>query len=218
LQYIKSSKTLSLNAKIQKKLNNMEEKNFQKFRELLNSYSMLPEDLARLIYEQGRVEPYSKDEIIFHEKRFNDLEYFQLEGLSHRYIVDNESNKLTTGIYEEQIVITPHFGRTANSQSIFSLQALSDSTYFIIPAITFEQIRRENIQIEKVAQNIVTREYIRLINLETLFRASTAKERLVHFRENFSQLENRIPHMVIASYLGITSVSLSRLRKELSRE
>ena len=196
----------------------MQENNFQKFLKLLNSYATVSEDLARLIFEQGRVEPYSKDEIIFHEKRFNELEYFQLEGLSHRYIVDAESNKLTTGIYEEQVVITPHFGRTSNSQSIFNLQALSDSSYFIISVNTFEELRREHIQIEKVAQTIVTREYIRLMNLEILFRASTAKERLIHFRDNFSQLENKIPHMVIASYLGITSVSLSRLRKELSKE
>ncbi len=196
----------------------MQENNFQKFLKLLNSYAAVSEDLARLIFEQGRVEPYSKDEIIFHEKRYNELEYFQLEGISHRYIVDAESNKITTGIYEEQIVITPHFGRTANSQSIFSLQALSDSSYFIIAVNTFEELRREHIQIEKVAQTVVTREYIRLMNLEILFRASTAKERLIHFRDNFSQLENKIPHMVIASYLGITSVSLSRLRKELSKE
>ena len=43
----------------------------------------------------------------------------------------------------------------------------------------------------------------------------TARERLLKFREQFSLLENLVPHTTIASYLGITNISLSRLRKEL---
>ena len=44
----------------------------------------------------------------------------------------------------------------------------------------------------------------------------TAKERLINFRNKFQSLENIVPHTTIATYLGITNISLSRLRKELS--
>jgi CRP-like cAMP-binding protein len=44
----------------------------------------------------------------------------------------------------------------------------------------------------------------------------TAKERLLSFRQQFPMFENLISHPDIASYLGITNISLSRLRKELS--
>jgi CRP-like cAMP-binding protein len=43
----------------------------------------------------------------------------------------------------------------------------------------------------------------------------TAKKRLIRFREQYALLENLIPHTDIATYLGITNISLSRLRKEL---
>ena len=42
-----------------------------------------------------------------------------------------------------------------------------------------------------------------------------AKERLIEFRNKYKILENLIPHTDIASYLGITNISLSRLRKDL---
>ena len=43
----------------------------------------------------------------------------------------------------------------------------------------------------------------------------TAKDRLLKFREKYPLLENLVPHTTIATYLGITNISLSRLRKEL---
>ena len=43
----------------------------------------------------------------------------------------------------------------------------------------------------------------------------TAKERLLKFREQYSSLENLVPHTTIATYLGITNISLSRLRRDL---
>ena len=188
-----------------------------KFNELLNLFNPIPAEIAEEVFKSGRVEPYAKDEIVFHEKRFSEFEYFQLEGLSHRYIFDSTSNKLTTGIYEGQIVITPHFGRTNEAQNIFSLQTLSDSSYFIIPVKEFEALRSKYKQVEHFAQAVVATEYKRMMNLEILFRVGSAKERLVHFRKNYSQLENKIPHLVIATFLGITSVSLSRIRSELSK-
>lgn len=196
----------------------MQDTNFQKFKELLNRFGPIADDVAQVVFAQGRVEPYAKDEIVFHEKRLCEFEYFQLEGLSHRYIYDSESNKLTTGIYEGSLVITPHFARTKESENIFSLQTLSESTFFAIPVKKFDALRSEYAEVEFFSESAVASEFKRLMTLEILFRVGTAKERLIHFRKNYSQLENKIPHMVIATFLGITSVSLSRIRSELSKE
>jgi hypothetical protein len=47
--------------------------------------------------------------------------------------------------------------------------------------------------------------------------SQTAKERLIKFREDYPILENLIPHTTISTYLGITNISLSRLRNELAK-
>jgi CRP-like cAMP-binding protein len=184
---------------------------------ILNAYVPVGQAAVELIFENGEIETLSKDEIVFHEKRFNAFEYFQLEGVSHRFNVGSDAQKVTSGIYQNEVVITPHFTRTTNSQSIFSLQALTECCYLKVPAGTFRDLSDQNQQIRMFGRAVVEKEFIRNLNFEVLFRANTAKERLIYFRTNYPLLENIIPHTVIASFLGITPVSFSRLRNELAK-
>jgi CRP-like cAMP-binding protein len=60
-------------------------------------------------------------------------------------------------------------------------------------------------------------EYQTLINeeREAEFLIDSAPTRYQHFRQQHPGLEDRIPQYQIASYLGITNVALSRIRKKL---
>ena len=185
---------------------------------ILNAYSPVGSTAVDLIFENGSVETSMKNEIVFHEKWFNAFEYFQLDGVSHRFNVDDALQPLTTGIYQNEIVITPHFARTTNGQSIFSLQALTDCIYLKVPAGIFRDISGQNQQISMFGRAVVEKEFIRSLNFEVLFRSFNARDRLIYFRANYPLLENIIPHTIIASFIGITPVSLSRLRNELTKE
>ncbi len=184
---------------------------------ILNAYAPVGSTAVDLIFENGEIETSMKNEIVFHENKYNAFEYFQLEGVSHRFNMDDELQKCTTGIYQNEIVITPHFTRTTNGQSIFSLQALTDCTYLKVPAGTFRDISEQNQQIRMFGRAVVEKEFIRSLNFKVLFRTFNAKDRLLYFRTHYPLLENIIPHTVIASFLGITPVSFSRLRNELAK-
>lgn len=169
-----------------------------------------------LLFAEGAVETFQKGEIVFHERRLDTFEYIQLEGISHRFNLDNDGNQVTTGIYQNEAVITPHVSRNVNQQNIFSLQALMTSTYLKIPADKFWILMRQHPTIESFAHATMVKEFSNVLSFEVLFRTSTAKDRLLYFRAKYPMLENIIPHTVIASFLGITTVSLSRLRNELT--
>lgn len=197
---------------------NMEQQHRQSLRQILNAYAAVSDPAIDTIFSNGTVEEVKKNELVFKEKRYDAFEYFQLEGVSHRYNTNSELQTVTTGIYQHQTVITPHFTRTSNGQSIFSLQALTDCVYLKIPAGVFWEIGDNNQQVRMFGRAVIEKEFVNSLNFEVLFRASSAKDRLTYFRVHYPQLENIIPHTVIASFLGITPVSFSRLRNELARK
>ncbi len=182
---------------------------------ILSAYRTVPPHAAEKIMAAGEVTVYHKNDVVFGEGKYNAFEYFQLEGVSHRYNTDSEKQEVTTGIFQKERVITPHFTRTRNGHSIFSLQALTECTVLQVPSGVFRTLMDEDPQLLLVGRAIVEKEFIRGLTYEVLFRAATARDRLAHFREHYPGLENLIPHTVIASFLGITPVSFSRLRSEV---
>ncbi len=185
---------------------------------ILNTYSPVAQEDTALIFDNGSIQSYSKDDIVFHENRIDQYEYFQLEGISHRFNLDSDRQRVTTGIYQNECIITPHVSRTSNQNSIFSLQALTDCTYLKVPVDIFRTLHETNAAIGVMAQSVMEREFAKILSFEVLFRTTAAKDRLLYFRANYPQLENIIPHSIIASFLGITPVSLSRLRNELTNQ
>jgi CRP-like cAMP-binding protein len=73
------------------------------------------------------------------------------------------------------------------------------------------------IDIREFGNMVLHFELLTKVEKEIGLASLNAKERLILFREKYHFLENLISHVDIASYLGITNISLSRLRKELMK-
>jgi CRP-like cAMP-binding protein len=152
------------------------------------------------------------------EGKRNSSEYMLISGVMHRYNINDEGEMVTSGFYVEASVCTPHFARTYQGKSIFSIQTLTECVLAEIPVKELNQLRSENAEFQRFGQQVVEAELVQIFFTETLFRSYDAKERLHYFRQRYQNLENLIPHHIIASYLGITHVSFSRLRGDMLRK
>lgn len=56
------------------------------------------------------------------------------------------------------------------------------------------------------------------MNRESGFQIKSATERYIDFKKEFPNLEKRVNQSYISSYLGITAVSLSRIRRTIREE
>jgi len=87
-----------------------------------------------------------------------------------------------------------------------------------IPVTVLDNFRYTNKEFEIFGLKVLQDELSKNILTDIVYRSNNAKERLFLFRKTYPNLENLIPHSIIASYLGITNVSFSRLRNELTNK
>ncbi|WP_345267298.1 Crp/Fnr family transcriptional regulator [Nibrella viscosa] len=137
--------------------------------------------------------------------------YFIETGLVRGYYLNN-GKELTTGFMKEgDFVISPvSFFR--NRPSFEYLQLLEDSRlYALCRDLLFEAYERFA-EFNKIGR-IVTEEYYVRSELRTHYmRGQTAAEKYSTFLAEYAAIINRVPIQHIASFLGITPETLSRIR------
>ena len=104
-----------------------------------------------------------------------------------------------------------------NRESWYSIEALTDAELACIPIDEFMELSSAHHCWEKIAKEYMVRLFIEKEDRERSFLVEDAKTRYLNFKNKFSELESRIPQFHIASYLGISPVSLSRIRGEIKK-
>ena len=104
-----------------------------------------------------------------------------------------------------------------NQQGYESMELMENSVLYLLKRKDLHELFKEDIHIANWGRKFAESEFLqtgeRLISL--LF--TTASERYMKLIQNNPELLQRIPLECLASYLGITPVSLSRIRAKLKR-
>lgn len=145
-------------------------------------------------------------------------EYFILEGIVRTYVLGPEGNEVSLSFFQPGSILSPYKTRTVNGLSTVFAQAISPTKLGVIDAEKFYHLQANNQEIRFFAIKVLERELMLKTEKEMVMATLTATERLLQFRQKFPGLENQIPHGYIASYLGITHVSFSRLRASVGRQ
>lgn len=139
-------------------------------------------------------------------------EYFLLDGILREYTYNENADEVTLNFYVEESFILPNFCRTNEDISLLSMQALSFTTIAEIEASEHERYRNCNREFSNTSAIIIAQLFKIKLQRQIAIASLPGIEKLAQFRKDFPGLENRVTHLYIASYLGITNVSLSRLR------
>lgn len=165
-----------------------------------------------------RLVSIEKDDVFIKVGKKNHSEYFVADGFCRSFLVNPEGEEMTLSFFKKKSALSPHITRTKDQLSLLNIQALTDVELIEFDARLFLSLMIENLEIRTLGNSILVNELISKTEKEIAMASLTAKERLIKFRSEYLILENLIAHPIIASYLGITNVSLSRLRSELARE
>jgi len=141
---------------------------------------------------------------------------FILNGnMRHYYIHDGEEK--TTYFYFENHLVGSYFSALTDQPSQLTIEALTDCLLIVFPYRTLLALYDQSHSWERFGRKLA--EYLAL-GLEERMAALlilTPEERYLKLlQENKKKIIERIPQHLIANYLGITPVSLSRIRARIT--
>jgi CRP-like cAMP-binding protein len=139
-----------------------------------------------------------------------------ISGLFRYFYIDNNGKEYTKYFALKNDLLISYSAILLGEVSRFYIEALENSEIFISSFKTFNELTENNLSWNKIARKLIEQQYIKKEIREYRFLFDDAETRYLHFLEEYPDLIERVKHYHIASYLGITPVTLSRIRKKLN--
>lgn len=160
---------------------------------------------------------FCKNDVIVGIGEKTDKLYFIISGVARSYYIDNSGNDITKNFSDE---LSFCVGESLFSQekSVQGFEALTDIEAFEIEPEKFKKTFMSNQRLTMLYISMLEFSLLYKTERESSFQLKSATERYIDFKREFPTLENRINQSYIATYLGITPVSLSRIRRTLRGE
>lgn len=191
---------------------------YPNFNAFLTSTLEIDETEISSIIESCVVKTVKKDEFLLRKDENCKHSFFVEKGLLRQYSIDEKGKEHILSFAPESWIVTDRESVYFNEPSAYFIQSLEasevvllDEDFFLILSKRFPKFTDFN--------NRLLHNHIRHLKKRIkLLLSAVAEDRYLEFLKMYPDIVNRVPQTMIASYLGITPESLSRVRKELSRK
>lgn len=185
----------------------------EQIRQVMKQMINLTEDELKDFLSQVITKTFKRQEIVSRPNAIPNEIFFINKGLIRVLITDNEGTEHTIHFALENQFIADYSNFIQKQPSFYSLQALEETQVIVLPRSAIEWGYKNLNEGQKMGRLIAEFYFIYQDNRIKNLYARTPKQRYDSITEVFPNIHNRVPQHMIASYLGITPVHLSRLKK-----
>lgn len=181
----------------------------------INNFHVLPEESYQKFLQLTVLKKFSKDDILTKVGEIPKELYILKKGLVRSYYIDNKGKEHIRSLFRPFSSTGSLGGLISNKPSNLTYQCLTDCELY---AINFEKLKTLTYNDKDVGYMYARAlESIFLLFEDRIFDLSVlnATERYLKLKEEITDIDNLIPQYHIASYLNVSPVQLSRIRKEL---
>ncbi len=175
----------------------------------------LGEDDAARLAGAFDLRRWPRGHMLAHQGVADDGEYLLVSGKAKSTATDAEGREVCLGLHAGPEVLTPNMARVSAGTSLVDITLIADSEIASLRADTLMQMMVENAAIRDWGNAIMRDELTRKTGREWALAALDAAGRLKWLRRHHPEHEARFPHALIASFLGMTPVTFSRVRSNL---
>lgn len=141
--------------------------------------------------------------------------HFLLSGIARYYYLTTDGKEFNKSFARCGHVLSSVSSLVTGAPSPFFIQALEPCECLSINYANFNVLCEGYREWERLARRLLEQLVIKKERREAAFLLLSAAERYRKYLLEFADVADRIPHYHVASYLGITDVALSRIRRRL---
>ncbi|PYF01595.1 Crp/Fnr family transcriptional regulator [Ureibacillus chungkukjangi] len=184
----------------------------------MSEFTLMSEDEQRAISESLRIEEYKKGKYLLRQGELSSIKcYFVLEGCVRQFFIDESGKEVTSNFYTEEQAIPVINEKTQGDLAKYFLVCVENCI------IVVGDVATENMMFNKYPQLEMMIRKMMEINIGEMqeqfggFISSSPEERYKTVLRQRPHLIDRVPQHQLASYLGITPESLSRIKKRIKK-
>ncbi len=186
------------------------------FKKYLQSKFTISDEQFNALASEVAICNFKKGELVLAKGEFDSVTYFVTKGVLRSYSINSLGKEHIIQFAPEEWWIGDRNCFYFNEPAYFFIDAIEDTETVHVSKAFFDKAEKLVPEFSswnnKILQNSM-RFMQRRINL---LLGATAEVRYLDFIKLYPNLALRVPQTLIASYLGITPESLSRVRKELA--
>jgi CRP-like cAMP-binding protein len=143
-------------------------------------------------------------------------ENFVINGCLRTYHIDAKGQEHIVQFAVEDWWIGDMYSFLTQKPSKYNIDALEDSVVLSIDKKSLDELYIKVLKFEKFYRHLLQNAFIALQERISSNISETGEERYHKFRLKYSKIEQRVPLRMIASFLGLTPESLSRIRRQFA--
>ncbi len=187
----------------------------KEFRALFEPFSFVsPKDMAALI-QIASVVRFNKGDQLIRAGEKDYRAYMLLHGISRTYVVREDGEEITTYLATPGMSIGSSktiFGGEVGNENVVALENL---VCVCVDFREFDELKSRNHNINRLYSKAMEKNLKEAVERLELHVVMTPEQRYLFLLQHRPEILNRVPLKYIASYIGITPVSLSRMRARL---
>lgn len=177
----------------------------------IQDYISLNEKEIELLSNAVEKRMFSKNDIIFTEGNVAEDIYFVTKGCVRLFYTVDGTDK-TAFFYTEGQFICAGESYTYNIPAVENYQAVEDTELLIFSKSKIDLLLKEVPSVEVIARIATENELITCQKVIASFVTKSAEERYIDLLNTQGELFQRVPQQYIASFLGVSPETLSRIK------
>ena len=188
----------------------------EKLKEFYTQFSFLGIKEVALLLDLASIRTVKANETLVRAGDKNYNMFIVLKGMLRNHVVKSNGDERTVFLVSEGMIVGSPRTVFQDKPTNETIHALEDSWLAVYDIRKFEALADKYPKIQKMYVESLKMNMLEAVARLEVHTVLNPEERYRHYQEEHPEIVQRVPQIHLASYLGVTPVSLSRIRSRMT--